>query len=460
MTGLPSRGNRRYNRGMSSGSAGGPHDDQTAVRSPLDMDALDEAGSPFDVGEVLEGTYEIRTLLGAGGMGWVYEARDRWLNRTVAIKVSRNVPGAPQLLQEAQALAAISSSHVVTVYALGHHRGAQYLVMERIYGVSLEAHLTRRRADGGEIYTVPEALDLLARVADGLAAVHSAGIAHWDIKPSNVMLAPRDRIVLLDFGIFVPEVGAAMAPLFRGTPAYTAPEMVSGTVQPGQAKLVDIYALGILAFEVLTGMVPFHGDNVVQVWNQHMSAPPPDLRSLRPDAPTPLCELVAEMLAKDARDRPQYIEDVAAQLRQARTQRPPPAPPERLSVLVVDDDPAMAALLEAIVLETQPDADVRIAGTGDAALTAFRSRPARLCFLDLHLPDMTGIDLCLQLRGTRLADRCRIVPVSGTAEAHDRRLLLQLGLTTFIEKRTDLPAKIGKVVREVADMLGRGSVRR
>ena len=442
---------------MASGSGPGQHEDKTTVRSPLEHHLLqDEGASPFEIGEILEETYEIRALLGAGGMGWVYEARDRWLNRTVALKVSRNVPGAPMLLQEAQALAAISSSHVVTVYALGHHRGAQYLVMERIYGVSLEAHLARRRSE--DSFTIPEALDLLARVADGLAAVHAAGIAHWDVKPANVMLAPRDRIVLLDFGIFVAEVGAAMAPLFRGTPSYTAPEMVSGTVQPGQAKLVDVYALGILAFEVLTGRVPFHGDNVVQVWNQHMTAPPPDLRALRPDAPEPLCALIEEMLAKDARDRPQYIEDVAAQLRQARTQRPAPAPPERLSILVVDDDPAMVGLLEAIILETLPGADVRSAGSGEAALAAFRERPVRLCFLDLHLPDMTGIDLCLQLRGTHLAERCRIVPVSGTAEAHDRRLLLQLGLTTFIEKRTDLPAKIGKVVRETADMFAHRAI--
>ena len=112
-------------------------------------------------------------------MGWVYEARDRWLKRSVAIKVARNVPGAPQLLQEAQALAAISNPSVVTVYALGHHRGAQYLVMERVYGVSLEAHLARRKADN-DPWSISEAIDLLARIADGLASVHTAGIAHRD----------------------------------------------------------------------------------------------------------------------------------------------------------------------------------------------------------------------------------------------------------------------------------------
>jgi serine/threonine-protein kinase len=329
--------------------------------------------------------------------------------------------------------------------------------MERIYGVSLEANLVRRRSDR-EPYGAAEALDLLTRVADGLGAVHAAGIAHWDVKPANVMLAPRDRVVLVDFGIFVPEVGAAHAPLFRGTPAYTAPEMVAGTVQTGQAKLVDVYALGILAFEVMAGYVPFRGGTVVDVWNHHLRTPPPDLRTLRPDAPEPLCALIREMLSKDASDRPQYIEDVAARLRSIRTQRAAP-PPERLSVLIVDDDPAMVALLEAIVQEVQPDAEVRSASDGEGALRAFRQRPARLLLLDLHLPGMSGIDLCLQLRGTRMAERCRIVPVSGTAQEHDLRLLLQLGLTTFIDKGAELPQKIGNVVRETVESLRRAPVR-
>jgi serine/threonine-protein kinase len=265
------------------------------------------------------------------------------------------------------------------------------------------------------------------------------------------MLAPRDRVVLVDFGIFVPEAAAAAAPLFRGTPAYTAPEMVAGTVQPGQAKLVDVYALGIMAHELLSGEVPFRGATVVEVWNQHLRLSAPDLRVLRADVPAQLAALVSDMMAKDPSDRPQYIEDVAAQLRAIRARRV--TPPEPLSVLIVDDDPAMVALLEAIVNDTAPEAEVRTAYDGESALSAFRQRPVRLMLLDLHLPGMSGIDLCLQLRGTRLADRCRIVPVSGTAEQHDLRLLLQLGLTHFIDKGADLAPRVAEVVRETARSL-------
>lgn len=429
--------------------SGGPHSwgERTTVASALAAEQGEDAAGPFEIGEVVGDTYEIHSVLGAGGMGWVYEARDRWLNRTVALKVARNLPGAPPLLQEAQALAAVSSPSVVTIYQLGRHQGLQYLVMERIYGVSLETNIARRRADR-EPLTVPESLEILTHVADGLAAVHAAGIAHWDVKPANVMLAPRDRVVLVDFGIFVPEAAAAAAPLFRGTPAYTAPEMVAGTVQPGQAKLVDVYALGIMAYELLAGEVPFRGATVVDVWNQHLRLLPPDLRKWRPDVPPQLAALVAEMLKKDAGDRPQFIEDVASRLRAILAQRV--TPPEQLSVMIVDDDPAMLALLEAVVADAAPEADVRTAGDGEAALHAFRQRPARLLLLDLHLPGMSGIDLCLELRGTGIADRCRIVPVSGTAEQHDLRLLLQLGLTYFIDKGKDLTQRVSAVVRETA----------
>src|SRR5205807_3449016 len=162
-----------------------------------------------------------------------------------------------------------------------------------------------------------------------------------------------------------------------------------------------------------------------------------------------LCALIAETLAKDAGDRPQYADEVAARLRAIRTQRA--APPERLSVLIVDDDAIMRALLEAVVREAAPDADVRTATDARAALHAFRQRPARLMLLDLHLPGMSGLDLCLELRGSKLADRCRIVPVSGSAEEHDMRLLFQLGLTTFIEKSPELPSRVAAVVRETAE---------
>jgi len=426
-------------------------EDRTTIRSPLDAPALMKAAAgPFEPGEVLGGAYEIRAALGEGGMGWVYDARDRLLNRTVAIKVARDLPGAPTLSAEAQALAAVSSPCVVTVHALGRERGVEYLVMERIYGVSLETHLLRR-AEQKDPFAIAEAVDLLTRIGDGLAAVHAAGIAHWDIKPANVMLAPRDRVVLVDFGIFVPEAGADSAPLFRGTPAYTAPEMFSGTVQPGDAKLVDVYALGCLAFELLSGDLPYRGEGVLDIWGLHLRAPVPNVRATRPDAPAALAGLISEMMAKDPSDRPQFVEDIVNRLRMLAA-RKPPAPP-RLSVLIVDDDPTMASLLDAIVRDALPEVDVRAARSGEEALRLCRQGAPQLLFLDLHLPGISGIDLCLELRASRVAEGCRIVPVSGGAEEHDRRLLLQLGLTQFIDKGPELAGRVHDIVLETARQL-------
>src|SRR5438105_912579 len=129
----------------------------------------------FNVGEVLSEMYEIRSVIGSGGMGQVYEAQDVVLNRRVAIKAAWPHIGGTPLRREAQAMAAIRHSSMVTVHLMARHRGIDYLVMERIYGVSLEAHLAQRRG-ADERFTVQETLDVLIALAEGLSAVHRAGV--------------------------------------------------------------------------------------------------------------------------------------------------------------------------------------------------------------------------------------------------------------------------------------------
>lgn len=152
--------------------------------------------------------------------------------------------------------------------------------MERIFGESLETYLARFRARG-DLVPLRDALEILIGIASGLSVVHAAGIAHRDVKPANVMLAPRDRVVLMDFGIFLPEIDQTKSTFLSGSPECIAPETIEDRIAPGDAFLVDVYAFGVVLFEVLTGRVPFQGDNVLRLIYLHRTEPPPDLDSRR-----------------------------------------------------------------------------------------------------------------------------------------------------------------------------------
>lgn len=267
----------------------------------------------FRAGELLSDAYEIRAVLGSGGMGQVFDAHDRLLNRRVAIKAAWPGTDLRSLRHEAQALAALRHPGLVTIHALGRHRGIEYAVMERIYGESLEAHIDRRRSMR-QLFAIEEALGILAGVAEALAVVHGAGIAHRDVKPANVMLAPGNRVVLMDFGIFMSERDALSSDV-TGSPQYMAPETITNQVARGAVYLVDIYAFGVLAFELLSGDVPYREAIVPKLLQQHMTAPIPDVCASRRGIPARLGALVTELLAKEPRDRPQSMDEVAGELR-------------------------------------------------------------------------------------------------------------------------------------------------
>ena len=283
--------------------------------NPATLPSAPSRVEPFSVGEVLSNTFELKGVLGAGGMGVVYEALDRVLNRPVAIKVSLMTGPDSSLRHEGQGLAAMRHPAMVAVYGLAEHRGIEYLVMERVRGVTLEEHLKQRRSRG-EALTLTESLDLLIAVADGLGAIHQAGIAHRDVKPANLMVAPGGRIVFTDFGLFAPQFERIAR--VAGSPEYMAPESIRSRVEPGRAHLVDLYAFGIVAFQVLVGWVPFGGNSAAEVLPQHLNDAPPDLAKLRADTPPELGRLVGRLLAKDPDERPQDVEEVLWELKSLR----------------------------------------------------------------------------------------------------------------------------------------------
>jgi serine/threonine protein kinase len=268
-----------------------------------------EGGHPrtlFELGEVLSGTYEIRSLLGEGGMGQVFAARDQPLNREVAVKaywpITESVTSG-LLQREAQALAAIPHPGLATVFALGRHRDIEYLVMERIRGAPLDEEMNRRHRIGAKM-PVRDTIRILLAIAGVLNAVHQAGCLHRDLKPGNVMLAQHERVVLMDFGLFLPEGELASGPDVAGSPNYMAPESIRNRVQAGSGHLVDLYALGVIAFELLAGRLPFVGPNLEQTLDLQVNAPVPDLLALAPEVPPRLAALACELLAKDPYDRP------------------------------------------------------------------------------------------------------------------------------------------------------------
>ncbi|WP_437291340.1 serine/threonine-protein kinase [Sorangium sp. So ce406] len=282
------------------------------------MTFLDDAGVGRLVSlaaepEVVAGRFEIEALLGEGGMGVVFEAWDREAHRSVALKLLRDVDEAAgaRFDREAEALAALSHPGIVGHVAHGSTAlGERYLAMERLVGVTL----AERLAEGP--LGVRDAARVGHGVAAALAAAHERGLVHRDIKPSNIFLQDGsvERVKLLDFGLArrkdAPAVTGAGA--LVGTPSYMAPEQVRGAAPPDARA--DLFALGAVLFECLTGRAPFLGADTEAVLVKILIERPPAVRELRPLAPPALEALVARMLSKAPEGRPASAAEVAREL--------------------------------------------------------------------------------------------------------------------------------------------------
>lgn len=269
------------------------------------------------------GPYEVLGSLGAGGMGEVYRARDTRLDRTVALKV---LPAAfaadplqrQRLEREARAISALDHPHICSLFDIGSDGGIDYLVMPLIQGETLAARLTRGPLPLGDLSTIG------AEVAEALAAAHARGIVHRDLKPGNVMLT-RDGVRLLDFGLAkqpltsVPAEATASVGLpltaersIVGTLPYMAPEQLEGREVDHRA---DIFALGAVLYEMLTGQRAYGGDSSASVIASIMKGTRPPLASLAPAAPAQVVRIVDRCLAVDPRDRWQSAADLSYALR-------------------------------------------------------------------------------------------------------------------------------------------------
>src|SRR6195952_1521973 len=256
------------------------------------------------LGRLLDDRYEIRRRLAAGGMATVYAAIDTRLDRPVAVKVMHPALAADEefvarFRREAKAAARLSSPTVVNVTDQGQDAGTVFLVMELVEGRTLRDLL------GAEGALPPaEALAVLDPILEALAAAHAAGYVHRDVKPENVLISDDGRIKVGDFGL-ARAVDAspltATTGLLLGTVAYLAPEQVRRGVADART---DVYACGVLLFEVLTGRPPFEGDTALSVAYQHLHDRVPAPSSLNPDVPEELDDLVLTATEPDPDNRP------------------------------------------------------------------------------------------------------------------------------------------------------------
>lgn len=401
--------------------------------------------------QIVGETYQIRRLLGEGGMGQVYEAYDLVLHRLVAIKTPWPSLPADSLLAEARIMAAFRHEGLLGVLAQGVDAGRHFIVMERLYGQPLREHIHRGTVSGG--CSALETIDILCRIADAVAALHAADLAHCDLKPDNIMLVPPRRVVLLDFGIAQHERFAeGSGEMIAGTPEYLAPEVVSGTQTVGTSHLADIYALGVVGYELLTGAPPFRGESATETVTMHLEQPVPDLTHQRPDVPVRLAALLGDMLAKDPHQRPPTIETVVTQLQAIRAQIEVDAETEPFRVLIVESDERMCRRLRHVVVESIPNVDVRTVESGEAALAMFRRTSPDVALLSLALPSMTGLELYLQLEGASLGGDTEFVLVSPDLDAADRHVIASLGIRNHLSQGKELETRMTDLLRRtVAD---------
>ncbi|MFC8834850.1 protein kinase [Streptomyces griseoincarnatus] len=280
-------------------------------------------------GTVLDGRYRLIEAIGEGGFGQVWAAHDPKIDRLVAVKVltgdadsSREVA---RFAREAAVAGGLSHPNIVTVHDFGSttHNGqpCAYLVMELLPGKPLSAVLKAERLP------LPKALSVAAYVADALKAAHDADLTHRDIKPSNIIIRSNGKTTVVDFGITKgndERHDITTTGVLIGTPAYMAPEALAGTFDHRS----DLYSLGCVLYEMVTGRRPFNGTSWHLV-NQHLKEQPAPLRTLRPDAPVELERLVDRILAKDPAQRPASAGKVRDVLKEIRDRHFGATPPSR-----------------------------------------------------------------------------------------------------------------------------------
>jgi serine/threonine protein kinase len=376
------------------------------LRAPLRDDESPE-GDPQGpaIGCVIGDVYRVVGPLGSGAMGVVLLAHDESLDRRVAIKLIQ-----PNLLrsemrerfgEEARAMARVSHPNVLQIYSLGEHDDAPYFVMEFVEGPTLEQWLI----ETGSPPDLDVAISILEGTCKGVMAIHAADTIHRDVKPSNILLDSRLNPRVADLGVAVIcRADRPSKPEIVGTALYMAPEIAfQRPVAPEQRSQADVYSLGCLAYELLTGKPPYRGESDIETMVMHATAELAAPSTVRPDLPPGFDDVLARALAKDPADRTPSVDAFMRELLAARS-----GTREPLRILIAEDHDDFREALELTLAAEWPGAEIESCRDGEAALHAFDRRRPSAVILDLRMPGLDGMQLTALLR---MRDPERTIPI-------------------------------------------------